>query len=253
MLDAKAPLEIIEEIDSTIVEARRRAESGDLGPVWLMARRQTAGRGRRGRSWTSIEGNLFATYLGSTHHPPARIALLGFAAGLAIAEAADALMEAGRSMLKWPNDLILEGAKAAGIMLDSGAAVAGGGPGKTWFALAFGVNIIGAPGDLEQPTQYLSAFLRGLAPAPEALLADIRGRLENWARSLESEGFAALRAAWLARAYGLGRTVRVEVGGKKTEGVVAGLSEKGELELETADGPVRISAGDIHFPELAVA
>jgi BirA family biotin operon repressor/biotin-[acetyl-CoA-carboxylase] ligase len=249
MLDAKAPLEIIEEIDSTIVEARRRAERGDLGPVWLMARRQTAGRGRRGRSWASIEGNLFATYLGSTHHPPAQIALLGFAAGLAIAEAVDALIDAGRARLKWPNDLMLEGAKAAGIMLDSGGVDAR--PGKTWFALAFGVNIIGAPGQLDQPTQYLSAFLRGPVPPPEVLLADIRGRLETWVRRLESEGFTALCAAWLARAHGLGRTVRVEVGGKRAEGVVAGLSEKGELELETAEGPVCISAGDIHFPELA--
>jgi BirA family biotin operon repressor/biotin-[acetyl-CoA-carboxylase] ligase len=134
-------------------------------------------------------------------------------------------------------------------MLDSGGADAR--PGRTWFALAFGVNIIGAPGELDQPTQYLSAFLRGPVPSPEVLLADIRGRLETWERRLESEGFTALRAAWLARAHGLGRTVCFEVGGRRAEGVFAGLSEKGELELETAEGLVRISAGDIHFPELA--
>jgi BirA family biotin operon repressor/biotin-[acetyl-CoA-carboxylase] ligase len=251
MLDEKAPLEIFEEIDSTIVEARRRAEFGDTGPVWLMARRQTAGRGRRGRAWASIEGNLFATYLGRTAKPPAQIALLGFAAGIAIAETIEALIGERRVSLKWPNDVMLDGAKAGGIMLDSGALDAAA-PARHWFALAFGVNIAGAPRDIDQPTQALGALMRGAAPpAPEELLGAIRSRLEVWARRLDAEGFGALRTAWLARAHGLGRAARVGIGDDRIEGVLSGLSEHGELELETADGLRRISAGDVHFPELS--
>ena len=96
MIDGQAPLEVFEEIDSTMLEARRRAERGEHTPVWLIARRQTAGRGRRGRSWTSAEGNLLATHLFATERAPADIALLGFAAGVAIAEAIEAMGGAGR-------------------------------------------------------------------------------------------------------------------------------------------------------------
>src|SRR5262245_54930489 len=141
MIDAHAPVEVFDEIDSTIMEARRRAERGDVGPVWLIAKRQTAGRGRRGRAWSSLVGNLLATLLFATEAPPAQIALLGFATGVALAESFDAIIGAGRATLKWPNDVFIDAAKASGIMLDSGA-LAGG---STWVALAFGVNLAAAP------------------------------------------------------------------------------------------------------------
>lgn len=243
MLDASAPLEIFDEIDSTIVEARRRAEAGALAPVWLLARTQSAGRGRRGRAWASFRGNLMTTYLGLAHAPPAQIALLGFAAGIAIAETLDELVGPGRATLKWPNDLFLDGAKAAGIMLDSGAAPGGG----QWFALAFGLNIVGAPTGIDQQT----ACLRDLlppdtpAPAPEALLARIRPRLESHAAALDRSGFEPLRRAWLARAHGLHRPARVQVGTETIDGRIAGLSPRGELELETDTGLRLIAAGDI--------
>ncbi len=99
MIIAEAPVEVFDEIDSTILEARRRAEAGGLAPVWIIARRQSAGRGRRGRVWASLEGNLLATYLGTTRRPPAEIALLGFATGLAIAETIDASIGPARATL----------------------------------------------------------------------------------------------------------------------------------------------------------
>ncbi len=246
MLDPSAPLEIFDEIDSTIVEARRRADGGQFAPVWMIARRQTAGRGRRGRSWGSIEGNLMATYLGTVDRPPAEIALLGFAAGIAIAETFDAMIGPGRARLKWPNDLFLDGAKACGLMLDSGAVSAN----RNWVALAFGVNIIGAPDNLDQQTAALRHALPPDAPppTPEGLLAAIRGRLEPRAAQLNTEGFEPLRRAWLARAHGLGERARVQIGTDIIEGRIAGLSPRGELELETATGPRLIAAGDILLP-----
>lgn len=245
MIDAQAPVETFDEIDSTVVEARRRAERGETGPVWLIARKQTAGRGRRGRAWVSPEGNLFATYLFATTRPPAEIALLGFATGVAIAEAVEAIIGAGRVTLKWPNDVFIDGAKAAGIMLDSGALESG-----VWVALAFGVNLVNSPDAIDQPAISLRAVLPpdALAPEPLAFLAQLRPRLEHWAQRLVTEGFEPLRSAWLSRAHALGANVRVVQGETTLEGRVVGLSPCGELELDTADGRRLIAAGDVLLP-----
>lgn len=247
MIDASAPVETFEEIDSTMLEARRRAERGELGPVWLVAKRQTAGRGRRGRTWITKDGNLLATYLFATDKPPAQIALLGFVAGLGIAEAIDEVLGAGSASLKWPNDVLIDGAKAAGILLESGSLGAGG----TWASLAFGVNIADAPTGIDQPTVSLRAVLPpdAAAPSPLDFLGCVRRGIERWSARLDAEGFEPLRAAWLARAYGMGRDARVLQGEAVLEGRFAGLSPRGELELDTAEGRRLIAAGDVFFPQ----
>ncbi len=241
MIAHGAALEVLNEIDSTILEARRRAESGDCGPVWLLALKQTAGRGRRGRAWVSLAGNLFVTYLGAATRKPGEIALLGFAAGLAIAEACEAL-GAGDVTLKWPNDVLIKGAKVAGVMLDSGASDRYG----QWYALAFGVNLVARPAALDQATTALADHVA----APSAIEAFnlIRPRLEHWAAMLTEFGFAPLRAAWRARAYGLGQPVRALLSDETIEGLMQGLSEDGALEIATQAGLRYISAGDVHFP-----
>lgn len=242
MIDANAPVELFEEIDSTILEARRRAERGEVGPVWLVAKRQTAGRGRRGRAWSSLDGNLMATLLFVTEAPPAQIALLGFATGVAIAETLDTLIGNGRTTLKWPNDVFIDGAKAAGILIDSGACAGG-----TWVALAFGVNLAAAPEGLDQPTISVRTVLPpdALAPEPAAFLARVRPRLEYWSARIASDGFEPLRAAWLARAHGLGQPARVVQGEQTLVGRIAGLSPRGELEFDTEAGRRLIAAGDV--------
>lgn len=248
MIDAHAPVEVFEEIDSTILEARRRAERGEVKPVWLVAKRQTAGRGRRGRAWSSFDGNLLATLLFTTHEPPPKIALLGFATGVGLAETVEAIIGSGRVRLKWPNDVLIDGMKAAGIMLDSGPHGA-----ASWVALAFGVNLAAAPKGLDQPTISLRDVLApdALAPEPLSFLAQLRPRLEVWAQRIDSEGFEPLRAAWLARAYGLGQAARVLQGEQTLEGRIVGLSPRGELELETRDGRRLIAAGDVLLPSAA--
>lgn len=248
MIDARAPIETFDEIDSTLLEARRRAERGDVGPVWLTARVQTAGRGRRGRAWSSFEGNLMATYLFATDRPLPEIALLGFAAGVAIAETFERY-GAQHVTLKWPNDVFIDGAKAAGVLLDSGAAAQG----VHWVALAFGVNLAAAPEGLDQPTISLRQVVPPDAPAPDALtfLAALRPRLEQLAAQLQSEGFAPVRAAWLTRAHGLGAKARVMQGETALEGRLVGLSVRGELELDTEQGRRLVAAGDVYFPNAA--
>jgi BirA family transcriptional regulator, biotin operon repressor / biotin---[acetyl-CoA-carboxylase] ligase len=249
MIDAHAPVETFDEIDSTILEARRRAERSEVGPVWLIARTQTAGRGRRGRAWSSLDGNLMATYLFAAKRPPAEIALLSFATGLAIAEAVEEIIGAGQATLKWPNDVLIGGAKISGIMLDSGSL----GDSGIWVALAFGVNLAVAPENLDQRTTSLPSLLPPDAPAPEPLdfLARVRPKLEGYAVRMEREGFEPLRQAWLKRAHGLGHTARVVQGEQTLEGRIAGLSSRGELELDTSEGRRLIAAGDVFLPNAA--
>ena len=246
MIDAHAPVETFDEIDSTLLEARRRADAGNFGPVWLIAKTQTAGRGRRGRAWQSLEGNLLATYLCAADRPPGDIALLGFAAGVVIAETIDTYIGGGRATLKWPNDVLIDGAKACGILLDSGTT-----NGSAWAALAFGVNLAAAPEGLDQPTICLRQLLPPDAPAPAPLpfLESVRPKLEALDQQLATHGFAPLRKAWLARAHGLGQAARVAQGETIIEGRIAGLSERGELELETPQGRQLVSAGDVYFPK----
>lgn len=246
MIDGQAPVETFEEIDSTLLEARRRATGGALGPVWLIARRQTAGRGRRGRSWSSLEGNLHATYLFPAERPVAEIALLGFATGLAIAETL-AQFTTAPITLKWPNDVMIGGQKAAGILLDSYASPGGG----VWAALGFGVNLAAAPEAIDQPTTSLRQVLPpdAAAPEPAAFFAALRPRLEAWAGRLNDVGFAPLRNAWLARAHRLGEPARVLQGDVPIEGRFAGISPAGELELDTDAGRRLIAAGDVLFPQ----
>ncbi len=248
MIDARASVEVFEEIDSTNLEARRRAERGEVGPTWLLARRQSAGRGRRGRAWISFEGNLFATYVFDTAKAPAEVALLGFAAGVAIAETMDAFGVPGAA-LKWPNDVLVGGAKAAGILIDSGI----GRDGRLWAALGLGVNVAVAPHALDQATTSLREKLPHGAEAPSAgaFFAGLRPRLEVWAARIDEEGFEPVRRAWLARVHGLGNRVRILQGAEAIEGAIVGLSPCGELELDTAGGRRLIAAGDVLFANVA--
>jgi BirA family transcriptional regulator, biotin operon repressor / biotin---[acetyl-CoA-carboxylase] ligase len=248
MIDAAAPVEMFEDIDSTLLEARRRAARPEFAPVWLLARRQSAGRGRRGRAWVSLDGNLFATHLFTTDAAPSEVAMLGFAAGVAIAETLEAFGVADAITLKWPNDVMIGGAKGAGILIESGACAGG-----LWAALAFGINLAAAPPQLDQPTTCLRAHLPQTVetPSPAAFFASLRPRLEAWSHSIRAEGFERLRAAWLSRAHGLGAPARVVQGDATIEGAIAGLSPRGELELDTPNGRRLIAAGDVFFSSAA--
>ncbi len=243
MIDAQAPLIAFEEIGSTNDEARARAEAGDTGPLWISARRQSAGRGRRGRAWAAPEGNLAATYLGATQKPAAELALLGFAAALAVADIVEA--SGAAATLKWPNDVLIGGRKCAGILLESGAAR----DGRLWFALGVGINLAHAPENVAYPAAALAEF--GPAPSADQALAKLRERLAHWAGHLEAEGFAPVREAWLARAHRLGAPIVAEIGGARLDGVFQGLSASGELLIQLPNGAKRaIPAGDIFFPQL---
>lgn len=243
MIIHDAPVLSVDEIDSTSAEARRRAEAGEFGPLWIQARGQTAGRGRRGRAWTTIPGNLFCTYLGAAQASPAQAALLGFAAAVAVAESIAAAAPSASTRLKWPNDVLLNGGKAAGLLLESGVR----GPGALWFSLGIGVNVAGHPDDAGYPAASLASA--GSDVTADALFADLRARLSVWSQRLDAEGFAPVRAAWLAKGPAFGAAIVVSDGAQRFEGRFEDLAQTGLLVVRMASGAVReFSTGDVSPP-----
>lgn len=242
----RPPVETYDELDSTNAEARRRAEAGDSGPVWITAKRQTAGRGRRGRAWDTGAGNLAATLLFTTDKPPAEAAQVSFIAALAAAELAETCLGAGAARLKWPNDLMIHGRKAVGILVESGARP----DGRLWLAVGMGINLAAAPSDVERPATSFAEHMSAPPPTPAQALELLADAFERWRAVWAQQGFAPIAAAWTERAQGLGAPCEARLPNATISGVAEGLEPDGALRLRLADGAVtRITAGDVFFGE----
>jgi BirA family biotin operon repressor/biotin-[acetyl-CoA-carboxylase] ligase len=212
--------------------------------VWITARAQTAGRGRRGRSWSTGEGNLAATLLMTSAKPPAEAAQVSFVTALAVGDLAETCLGPGAASLKWPNDLLVHGLKAAGILVESGARAAGG----LWLAVGVGVNLARAPADVERPATAFAEHMAGPPPAPLDALEILASAFERWRTVWETQGFAPVAQAWTARAYGLGRACEARLASGALQGVAEGLDPDGALRLRLEDGRLaRITAGDVFF------
>ena len=233
--------ELRETLDSTNAEALRRAAAGEAGPLWILARRQTAARGRRGRAWSHGEGNFAATFL---LRPSGQMALRSFVAALGLHDAMVSLT--GRAelfALKWPNDVLLSGGKLAGILLESGA--------HGMLAVGVGVNLAEAPdpASLEagaaRPVSLYEAT--GLRVSPEDMLDALAPAVQRWEERLSDEGFAPLRSAWLARATRVGEEIVARLPGRTVAGRFETVDETGAIVLATAEGRVALPAADIQF------
>ncbi len=239
-------IEAYDELDSTNAEARRRAEAGEGGPVWIMAGIQTAGRGRRGRAWSTERGNLAATLLMVTDRTPAEAAQLSFVAALAACDLADTCLGGGAARLKWPNDVLVNGRKAVGILVESGARV----DGRLWLAVGVGVNLTHAPHDVERPATAFADHMTGPPPEPLAALTVLASAFERWHLAWATEGFVPISAAWSERATGLGQRCEARLPNRTLTGVAEGLDPDGALRLRLDDGALeRITAGDVFFGE----
>jgi BirA family biotin operon repressor/biotin-[acetyl-CoA-carboxylase] ligase len=241
-LDASWPIIRFDEIDSTNEEARRRSATSDLGPCWLTARTQTAGRGRLGRDWDSPTGNLFATALFEFPKPLTEAALVCFSAGLAVMDAAEALGVAANALrLKWPNDVLAGDAKLAGILIETGQS-----GGLLWMAAGFGINVATAPRRRDRPTASLSELQGGQGRTAGQVLAALDIAFRARLSSLLSAGFSETRADWLKHAAHMGRRVELNPVSGRIEGVMEGLAEDGALILRLADGSTtHVRAGEI--------
>ena len=218
------------------------------GPEWVLALEQTAGHGRRGRAWSSPNGNFFASLVMRPEGPPSASALRSFVAALALRDAF--VVATGRAeafKLKWPNDVLLNGGKVAGILLES----VGAGQGVTHLIIGIGVNLVAAPGadQVEQgavpPVSLLSET--GIRITPEEfldILATAYARLEA---QFTTYGFAPIRTAWLRDAARLGETITARTTVETMTGRFETIDEAGNLILITAKGRRAVPAADIFF------
>jgi len=226
-------------LDSTNDEVRRRFDSGDGPNLVVTAQEQTAGRGRRGRTWMSPRGNLHCSILLSTRPNLAEGPQLAFVAAVALRQALAQLVPQAPFRCKWPNDLLCQGRKVSGMLLEAAS---------PHVILGVGVNVVEAPA----PALYPAASLRQLGSGAEDfdVLVAFCEALGEWHGRWLAEGFAPVRQAWLDHAQGVGEPVTVRLSDhSELEGRFAGLDAGGALMLETSDGGCRpILAGDVFFP-----
>lgn len=238
-------------VASTNAEALRRAALGEAGNLWIWAKEQTAGRGRAGRSWASPPGNLYASLL-LRLNCPLRIALqlslmAGVAAISAIAQMGGGRIAAPPLQLKWPNDILLAGAKLGGILVESSSSVQ---TEESVIVIGTGINLSSHP-EAGRPATSLSAH--GLAIEPHAALQALAAATASWLDIWRAgAGFSQVRTAWLEFAHEAGQPITVHLGNAVIEGTFLGIDEAGALLMRTADGAGRrVTAGDVFFERTA--
>ncbi|HEY9022008.1 MAG TPA: biotin--[acetyl-CoA-carboxylase] ligase [Paracoccaceae bacterium] len=236
---------VLAEVDSPLNEAARRIDSL-RGPTWIMALNQTAARGRRGRDWRHPAGNFAATLVLPGPLPPATAALRSFVASLALYDAfAAATGRPGSFALKWPNDVLLNGGKVAGMLLETL------GPRGQALSIGIGVNLAQAPGaDQVEPGAVRPVSLMsetGVSVSPADFLDLLAPAYARYEAQITTYGFAPIRSAWLDRAARLGAQITARLPAEEVTGRFDTVDEQGQLVLSTPQGPRRIAAADVFF------
>ncbi len=227
-------------IDSTMDEARRQAADFGFGRLWIVGEEQTGGRGRQGRLWRSPPGNLHMTVLMLSPCPQRDQPKLGFVAGVALVRAVEQLLPRQcRVALKWPNDLLLNGAKTSGLLLEGlqqGRAV----------AIGIGINVVAHPDDTPYAATALRVYDAGITASLlfEALSLCLAEELQCFG---DGSGFPLVRQRWLASAAHLHQLITVRADAGALTGIFTDIDSDGRLLLETDTGLMRIDAGDV-FP-----
>ncbi len=235
----------LERADSTNDTARELAQGGAEDGTLVWAAEQTKGRGRQGRAWASPPGNLYCSLVLRPDCPLARASELSFLAALAVGGAVGGLVPPLTDLrYKWPNDVLLNERKVAGILLESAAKPDGA---LDFLVLGVGVNIVSSPKDAAFPASSMREE-GGEAVEVADVLESFAKHLMTWVDRWLDEGFAPVRAAWLRRAWRLGEQLQVGLEGETAAGRFRGLGADGTLELELAGGAVRrIAAGDVRL------
>ena len=245
---------ILEEAGSTNTEAFKHALTGEAGPLWIMARRQTKGRGRSGRTWSPGPGNLYASLLQRLACPQSVVHQLSLLAGVAAVEAIAAATgpRIDGLRLKWPNDVLIGEAKCAGILPESqmwsGSGTAGS---EVIVVIGIGINLESHPSGLGRAATHLAAH--GVSLAPEAMLGFLAGAIERWLGVWDcGAGFERVRAAWLGCAGPVGENITVDTGRERIAGTFLGLDDGGALVIRDAQGqPRKLTFGDVTLAHAA--
>ncbi len=238
---------VLDEVDSTSAHAARIADTLG-GPTWILAHRQSAAHGRRGRPWAMLPGNFAATLVMRPDAPPEAVALRSFVAALALDEAFVAVTGRAEAFaLKWPNDVLLNGGKVAGILLES----TGVGQAVRNLAIGIGVNLASAPKpDAVEPEATRPVSLQGetgVAVPPEEFLGYLAPAFARYETMLATYGFDPIRKAWLARAARIGQPVIARTTQATHEGIFVTLDETGAIVLQTTEGRIAVPAAEIYF------
>ncbi|UWR27682.1 biotin--[acetyl-CoA-carboxylase] ligase [Sulfitobacter sp. S223] len=233
---------VFDTLDSTLSEAARIAP-GLQGPAWILAQEQTAARGRRGRAWSTPRGNFAGTLIMRMNGSPADAALHSFVASLALYEAfVEVTGKADAFALKWPNDVLLNGGKVAGILLETLGAN---------LVIGIGVNLAHAPTpeQVEQGAVTPVSVIEetGVSVAPEAFLDAVAAAFARLEAQFVIYGFSPIRTAWLSHAARIGEVVTARTMRDETVGVFEDVDASGNLILRTPKGAVSITAADVYF------
>ncbi|WP_043764289.1 biotin--[acetyl-CoA-carboxylase] ligase [Methylobacterium sp. 88A] len=289
-------LHVHESLGSTNTQAMELARQGERGPLWVVALRQEAGRGRRGSTWASLPGNLTASLLWPVSDvDPVQVPSLGFVAGVALIAALKRTitlphpeaperrggLERGRQFsrdplepsfeaagaasqdevgggevggaspfrLKWPNDVLVSGAKLAGLLLEAETHAGG----RRSAVIGFGVNVAASPQDLPYPATSLSqsSYETRAEDLFDYLSDEIVAAARLWSRG---GGFSTIRRLWLDDAAGIGAPVSVRIGGEIVQGIFETIDEAGRLVVRSDDGTRRtVTAGEVHLGSAATA
>ncbi len=232
-------------IGSTNAVALAEALTGVESAVWYVTKDQRSGRGRRGREWSTQTGNLAATLLLIHDYPLELAATLSFVAGLSLVEAVEQLLPETetRFQLKWPNDVLADGAKLSGILLESSLLK----DGRKALVIGIGVNVLHIPEGVPYAVSSLKA--NGYTQGAEQLLQALAERFAvNFALWNDGQGLETIRTHWLRHAARLGEVIRVQSGGETLEGIFSSIDPQGHLVLTLPQGRKQtISAGEVFF------
>ncbi|MEM9845791.1 MAG: biotin--[acetyl-CoA-carboxylase] ligase [Pseudomonadota bacterium] len=235
---------VLESTDSTNAEALRRAP-GVQAPLWICALRQSAARGRQGRSWSCPEGNFAATLAMRLDEPPSRLALRSFVASLALHDVLEDLTRTETPLaLKWPNDVLLDGGKVAGILLETTGT-------PPVLAIGFGVNLVHIPQDIDnRQGAFAPVALKCWSDrevSPVGFLDHLACAYARREAVFTRFGFAPIRQAWLAKAARLGQEITARTSRRNITGIFRTVDDDGQLVLSTPDATVAIPAADVYF------
>jgi BirA family transcriptional regulator, biotin operon repressor / biotin---[acetyl-CoA-carboxylase] ligase len=238
----------LDTVASTNDEAMRLAADGAPEGLMVRAREQTAGRGRRGRAFVSPPGNLYLSLVLRPDTGPDRAALAGFAVSLAMAETIDRLApQVPAATCKWPNDILVAGRKVGAVLIEASSTQGS----LDWLVVGMGVNLVSHPAIADYPAGDL-AELGAPGITPDIFLGVLAERLDHWLDVWRRSGMIGLRAAWLARAAGLGQDIQVRLENESFGGRFRDLDTDGALMLDMDDGRCRrVTAGAVFFPEAA--
>ncbi|MCY0095314.1 biotin--[acetyl-CoA-carboxylase] ligase [Hoeflea ulvae] len=233
------------DVASTNVECMERARAGEAGGLWITAVRQTGGRGRRGRVWVSEPGNLYSSLLLIDPAPWAQMPSLPLAVTLAVHQAVAKVLpgKAGALRIKWPNDVLVDGCKTAGILIEAEQLA----DGRRAVVIGCGINVAHRPETGLYPATCLAE--QGSSATPQTLFAQLVVSMsEALAVWDQGRGLSRIRDAWLERANGIGKPVTVNLPDRQLQGVFDGIDGEGRLMLALPDGQKQmIASGDVFF------